>query len=207
MKKITSLMLLFVVSYTAFSQVGINTTRPTSTLDINGTIRVRGPGPDQFNQIQATKLVGMDEEGNFVDIKLDTNLFLEDNVIKQSIRKEVIYNRPPIDLTQWNNAVGIILPGGTGHEKPVVKITNVSGDVEITGIDMSIFASPMDAHGYVVSLYSVSGEIRLKSEDSNSLAINQFILGDGNDVNLKRYEMVKIMYDGELEKWLVASKH
>ena len=106
-----------------------------------------------------------------------------------------------------SDVTGIIWPGGTGNNKPVIKITTTFGDIEITGIDMSGFATPMDAHGYVVTMYSTSGELKLKSEDSNSQTINQFLLADGNDVNLKQYEMVKIMYDGELERWLVFSKH
>lgn len=208
MKNLSLLALSLLIYYTGHTQVGINTTHPTSTLDVAGTLRVRGAKSDALlNPIQATKIVGMDDEGNFVEVTLGENLYLESNVIKHSPQIERIYNRPSISQSTWHNAPDIIWPGGTGHGKPVVKITNSSGDLEITGIDMSVFATPMDAHGYVVTLYSVSGELKLKSEDSNSNTMNQFILSDGNDVNLKRYEMVKIMYDGQLERWLVMSKH
>jgi len=208
--KNTLLVFLFsFITLPLFSQIGINTTNPTSDLDVNGTIRVRNTKSTNDRPMQAVKVLGLDKHGNFVEVELDNNLYLENNTIKYSSRQESVYNRPVFTGTgpSVSDVTGIIWPGGTGNNKPVIKITTTFGDIEITGIDMSGFATPMDAHGYVVTMYSTSGELKLKSEDSNSQTINQFLLADGNDVNLKQYEMVKIMYDGELERWLVFSKH
>ncbi|MFC7358315.1 hypothetical protein ACFQO1_11500 [Jejudonia soesokkakensis] len=207
MKKITPLIFLLLISFYATSQVGINTVEPTADLDINGTLRVRKMTTSPERSLEATSIIGVDASGNLVEVTLDENLYLENNVIKYNHRQEEIYNRPDAVSNILHDAVDIIWPGGTGNGRPTVRITNTNGDLEITGIDMSGFASPMDADGYTVTLYSVSGELRLKSEDSNSQTVNQFLLADGNDVNLKRYEMVKIMYDGQLERWLVVSRH
>ncbi|GEQ87291.1 hypothetical protein ULMS_27990 [Patiriisocius marinistellae] len=186
------------------SQVGINTDNPQADLDVNGSMRI---GKRVMENIQAKKLLGVDENGMIIELELDDNIYIDGNKVRSDSRRSGIYRLPLINLSSLHDTGGIVWPGGTGEDRTVIRIENLSGDLLMTGIDMSVFSTLMDAHGYTMSLYNVSGELTLKSEDSNSLNQNQFILGDGNDVSLKQYEMVKIMYDAFLERWVVMSKH
>lgn len=202
--KITLLLVLF-VGMQINAQVGINTTEPHATLDVNGTMRLQTRTMANTN---AKKLLGVDEDGMIVELEMDDNLYIEDNKVKYSGRKEGINNvELSIADVIIDNLASIVWPGAAGDGKGITRLnSSVANDIELTGIDISNFATPMDAHGITVYLYSVSGDLTLKSESTSALE-NQFILGDGNDVNLKKYEMVKLMYDGILQKWIVMSKH
>lgn len=200
---ITSLLFLF-VGISVYAQVGINTKDPHATLDVNGTMRLQTRSIENTN---AKKLLGVDENGMIIELEMDENLYIEDNKVKYNSRKESVHSITMVNIGPVHNLAGIIWPGGAGNGKGTIRMQNVLGDMEVTGIDISTFDTPMDAHGYTITLYNTNGELRLKSEDSGSNANNQFILSDGNDVNLKRFEMVKLMYDGIEQKWLVMSKH
>ena len=204
MRNIIAIVLLLFVGIQMQAQVGVNTKNPQATLDINGTLRVQ---TRSMVNGEVKKLLGVDEQGVIIEVELDENLYIEDNVVKYNGRKESVYSMPAFAANDAANLAGIIWPGGAGNGKSVVRIENLFNDLEITGIDVSLFPTPMDAHGYTISLYNISGELNLKSEDNTSLNENQFILSDGNDVNIKQYEMIKLMYDGILQKWIVMSKH
>jgi len=194
-------------SFSGLAQVGINTTSPSNTLDINGGIRIRDTKYLESEQrMTAVKVMGLDVKGNVMELQLDDNLYLEDNVIKYSISQEQVYSPPNLNRSVLNNAVGIVLPGGTGRGR-TVRLVNSAGDVSFTGIDISVYDTPLDAHGVVVSLYSVSGEIEIKSEDTGSLPENRFLLSDGSTLKSKQYNTLKLMYDGILQRWLVISRH
>jgi hypothetical protein len=186
-----------------FGQVGINTTDPTATLDVNGTFRVR----DMFPQgLQAIKLLGVDENGTLIQLNVDQNVYIDGDSVKATIIKEDIAIYPTINIEIFNDMPGIIWPGGTGNGRSYVRFDSSLEDLEITGIDISAFPTPLDAHGYTVSLYSVSGEIKIKNEDDGSLPQNRFRMKNGQ-IEVKQYETVKIMYDGYIERWLIVSKH
>ncbi|WP_151895209.1 hypothetical protein [Patiriisocius marinistellae] len=202
--KVKLLLLIIMFPLGLLSQVGINTDNPQADLDVNGSMRI---GKRVMENIQAKKLLGVDENGMIIELELDDNIYIDGNKVRSDSRRSGIYRLPLINLSSLHDTGGIVWPGGTGEDRTVIRIENLSGDLLMTGIDMSVFSTLMDAHGYTMSLYNVSGELTLKSEDSNSLNQNQFILGDGNDVSLKQYEMVKIMYDAFLERWVVMSKH
>ncbi|MDN3725201.1 hypothetical protein QRD02_12495 [Aequorivita sp. SDUM287046] len=205
MKNLTALFACLCVGISSFSQVGINTTEPTSTLDVNGSIRVRDLGIGSDNEIVATQVVGMDEEGNFVRIEMSENIYLENNVLKTVERRNKIGTLPTFTGTVGHNVDMILWPGGANSTTPVLKIIATNGDFNITGFDVSSLGGPAAADGITAWLYSVSGKLELKVEDNGSAPQNR-ILADSN-TNIRRYGMVKIMYDGALQRWLIMSYH
>ena len=81
MKNLAPLLISLLFAFQAFSQVGIGTTEPTATLDVDGTIRVRNM-IDSFTLSEAEKIVGLDVDGNFVMIDVDENVILEENKLR-----------------------------------------------------------------------------------------------------------------------------
>ena len=59
---------------------------------------------------------------------------------------------------------------------------------------------------------AVSGNIRFRSEDSNSSQENQFLLSGGTTLIIGQYEMVQVMYDASLGagtpgRWVIMSRN
>ena len=68
-----------------YSQVGIGATEPQATLDVNGSMHVSGI-KSSFQQIEAVRIIGVDEDGNLVEVDVDENLILENNKIRANDR-------------------------------------------------------------------------------------------------------------------------
>ncbi|MGJ8667660.1 MAG: hypothetical protein ACSHW7_14920 [Patiriisocius sp.] len=201
MKNLITIILLFFVGAQITAQVGINTDDPQATLDVNGTMRIQSR---TMVSGEAKKILGVDENGMILELEMDDNLYIDNNKIFYNNRKENITDLTVFTTGNMNNLPSIIWPGAAGNGRAVVRISNNlnGGSLTITGIDMSSFATPFDAHGYTLMLYCVTGNMQLSNLDGNSLISNQFI-GQSASTNVKQYEIVKLMYDGYLEKWLV----
>lgn len=195
----------------SYAQVGVNTADPTSTLDVNGTLRVRSMSEAQ--DVQATKIVGVDEHGNFINLEIGDNIYIDNNVVNYRQKKESIGMVDPFALAKVHNARLVIWPGGTNKERSVIKLPSLVGDMVLTGIDISGAGSTAAAHGKTFWIMAVSGEIELSNEDANSDTVNQFLIASGpGGVKIKQYEMMKVMYDATIGtgipgRWVVMSKH
>ncbi len=132
---------------------------------------------------QAKKILGVDENGMIMELNLDDNLYIDDNKIYYDPRKETIRTLSVTTLGNVNNMPSIIWPGAAGNGRAVIRLVNTLGNITITGIDMSAFATPLDAHGYTLTLYNVTGDIFIRNEDPASLLQNQFIGQNGNTVS------------------------
>jgi len=195
MKNLAPLLIALLFAVQAFSQVGINTTDPTATLDVDGNIRVRNMN-DSFSDSVAEKIVGMDEDGNFVMIDVDENVILEENKLR------VVENRYRFaDISkiedELNNLDLLILPGEPNDDKKVIRIYNpdtVRGNIEITGIKAG-------EDGQTVWLYAQDGSIRLVGLDDDSEPENQFMIS--GQITIQQYEMIQLMYDTTIQKWVV----
>lgn len=197
--------ILFSSSLFTHAQVGINTSDPKADLDVNGTMRVSELSGEN---LQAKKLLGVSEDGIILELDMDENIYIDGDVVKSHTRRERVYLRNVLGIPVLDNALSIIWPGGAGDGKSVIRIDNLLlPNTTLTGLEMNVFASPLDAHGMTVTLYSISGLITLKSDDPASTPENRFRLAGGVDVVVQQYDMVKLMYDGLLERWLVMSKN
>lgn len=194
MKPITSLIVFLFIGNFGFAQVGINTTRPTSTLDVAGTFRVRGVKSDALlNPVQATKIVGMDEEGNFVEVEIGENVILKDNKLRAIDKVMEIGDAPGLNIPIISNLNLVILPGEPNTTKNVMRMSSFLGDMIVTGIMPG-------QDGQKIWLYPTSGDLRIIPNSFLSLFGNR-IEGSGIMV-IRQFEMIQLMYDATRGKWI-----
>ncbi len=194
MKKIT-LLLLFVMAYSGYAQVGINTTKPTTTLDVNGTMRLRGVKSSSYaDDVEAVRVVGIDADGNLVEVEIDENLILENNRIRAIDSKVRMGSTSVINIGTVNNLGLIILPGEPNDDKRLIRILSSVGNVDVTGIVAG-------EDGQTIWVMAYDGTVRLRGSNAGSDPENRF--AHTGNVTLQQYEMVQLLYDATLQKWLV----
>lgn len=200
MKPYLSLFIFLLISTIAFAQVGINTNTPTAALDVNGTMRVR-----QFTNGNGAKFIlGMDEEGNLVQVQMGEDVELNDNFVKStSLFADVATNIPDLSTLigangSVNNLNLVILPGAPNNRKSIFRLPNGTNtaEIEITGIAGGTL-------GRRIWLYPTSGKIKLINDSTDSLPGNQ--IRDNKHLRVDRYSMVQLVYDGT--HWVVMSNH
>ena len=193
MKNLAPLFIALLFALQAFSQVGINTTEPTATLDVNGNIRVRKMN-DNITDSVAEKLVGMDEDGNFVLVDVDENVILEENKLRV-VENRYRFGNVTVIGDELNNMDLLILPGEPNDDKKIVRIhTPADGNITITGILAG-------EDGQTLWLLAMDGSIRLIGLDNASDPENQFLLA--GQISIQQYEMIQLVYVASLQKWLV----
>ncbi len=193
MKNLAPLFIALLFALQAFSQVGINTTEPTATLDVNGNIRVRKMN-DNITDSVAEKLVGMDEDGNFVLVDVDENVILEENKLRV-VENRYRFANVTVIGDETNNMDLLILPGEPNDDKKIVRIhTPADGNITITGILAG-------EDGQTLWLLAMDGSIRLIGLDNASDPENQFLLA--GQISIQQYEMIQLVYVASLQKWLV----
>ncbi|MFT5891077.1 MAG: hypothetical protein ACI9Y7_001176 [Dokdonia sp.] len=101
------LIILISMSTIGYSQVGVNTTEPTSTLDVNGTLRVRSM--DSNDSSNARFIIGSDEDGNIINLELGGNVYIDGNVIRYRSENENIGEVEPYDDAEVDNVNLVIL--------------------------------------------------------------------------------------------------
>ena len=193
------LFLFLILGLNCISQVGINTTDPSSTLDVNGTIRVRSMSSSEQRNIKAVKIIGVDDLGNFVEVEMDKNIDLINNKLVVTDRTlEMGSLATPFLTTRNHNVVLRVLPGAANHGKSIIRIENNLGDTEITGIE----AAPDGTH---IWLYAVSGRLTLIDNSVESLPGNRIERND--KMGAKQYGMIELVYDGIRGIWIVMQNH
>lgn len=193
------LCLFLLFGITCISQVGINTTNPTSTLDVNGDIRVRNINSSEQRNVVATKIIGVDEDGNFVEVEMDKNINLIDNKLVVTDRTlEMGGLAAPLVATRNHNVSLRILPGAANHGKSIIRIENTLGGTDITGIEAA-------QDGTHIWLYAVSGRLNLIENSLESLPGNRIERND--KMGAKQYEMIELVYDGIRGIWIVMQNH
>lgn len=178
----------------SFSQIGINTTEPSATLDVNGTIRVRNFMPNYG--VEATKIIGIDEEGNFVEVVVGENIILDHNelrVVENRYHTAVI---PTINDGVVDNLDMLILPGEPNDDKKIMRIVTSGSALNITGIKAG-------EDGQMIWLMSYTDRVKILPLDVGSDPENQFLIN--NAITIFQYEMIQLVYDATLQKWLLMA--
>lgn len=191
MKKLAPFLVFLFIGISATSQVGVNTTEPTSTLDVNGTIRVRGV--KNSNSI-AQRIVGIDDQGNFVEVEVEDNLILENNTIRAVDRTSKIGDVFTLGLPIIDNLDLVILPGEPNRDKPVLRLFSPLGDMILTGLRPG-------TDGQMVYLYPSSGDLTIIPNSILSLFGNR--IESNNNTVIPRYSMVRLIYDASRSKWII----
>lgn len=187
---------LLLISASSFSQVGIGTTDPQSTLDVNGTLRVTGL-KSSLQEVQAVHIVGLDEDGNFVEVEVDENLILENNKIRATNRILKIGDVPTLGLPIIDDLDLVIWPGEPNEDKAVIRVQSILGDMIITGL-----VAGQD--GQQIWLYPISGQITFVPNSILSLFGNR--IEANSNLVVEQYEMVKLMYDATRTKWIIMDR-
>ena len=195
MKNLAPLLIALLFAVQAFSQVGINTTNPTATLDVDGNIRVRHMF-DNFTDAQAEVIVGMDEDGNFVLVDVDENIILENNKLR-AVERRYRFASITVIGDELNNLDLLILPGEPNDDKKIIVIHTTDtfrANIEITGIIAG-------EDGQTLWLLAMDGNIKLVGLDNDSDPENQFLIS--GQISIQQYEMIQLVYVRSLQKWLV----
>ena len=189
------ILAIFLATSFCFSQVGINTTTPSETLEVNGSLKVNNTAQ---GTVTTTKIAGLNSTGNFRDIAVGTNLILQNNVL--SSKSAIDHSFGTISFTVKKNLdVDLLLDAGELNEgKSIIRINNTAGDTEITGIKdgydgQHIWLSPQD------------GKLTIKTLNTDSLVANRI------ELNAKPgclvYGMIELVYDGTRNIWIIMQNH
>lgn len=214
-----SIILIAAFGFISSAQIGINTNSPTANLDVNGTLRVRSL-EKTVNGFEANGTVlyimGVDEKGNVIPIEIGENIILEDNKLKVRLpeTETSIVELPNGANLSDNYSSGsdgiindldlgiVILPGDRRSTWPVIRLPNGDNDEEV---NITGFKAVPD--GTMAFLYPTSGDVQLKSDSDNSRPENRILGDDDDDRKIKKNEMMLMMYDGTIKRWVVVSKH
>ena len=210
------IILFLLLPLYGLTQVGIGTTTPTETLEVNGTMKVNNLSP---SSVSTTQIMGVDNQGVFHIITIGDNLTLNNNVLDAEfgigggsgddddddfsfgeIVLEANEEHHNVDLLIGNNPVTDV-----NREHEVIRISSTDGDdddIEITG-----FVAGFD--GQNVWLYAQNGDVKLKDNEVDTSIINPDGSLPANKIEkngkmkIDQWELMRIVYDGQLEKWVI----
>ncbi|GHC61219.1 hypothetical protein [Ulvibacter litoralis] len=193
MKNLAPFILLLAICFSSNAQVGINTIEPTATLDVNGGLRVRGvKNFTESNNLEAKKIIGIDELGNFVEVEIDKNVILENNKLS-ALDRTVEFASSTNNIPVLSDLNLILLPGEVNERASVIRMSSILPFMFLTGIMPGV-------DGQTIWLYPTTSDLTILPNSILSLFGNR-IEGSTNFV-VKRYEMLQLMYDGSRNKWI-----
>ena len=193
MRNVMPLLIFLIIGISCFSQVGINTTEPSKTLDVNGSIRVRGMNERSQPGILAKRLLGVDEDGTMIEVEVEERL----NLDKNRLYIDDLYrwrDSDILDVLNINQLRIVILPGEPNDDKRIMNIVSPLGLLNINGI-----AAGVD--GESIWLFSGAGILQLQG--LNLFAAPQDQILRSGTYTLQRYDMVQLVYNGTLQKWII----
>ncbi|HSD15278.1 MAG TPA: hypothetical protein VLB74_11575 [Flavobacterium sp.] len=191
-------ILLFV--QIGYSQVGIGTTNPLSTLHVQGTMRIT----DTNNTTTTTKLTGTCASGIVADVAVGQNLSLVGNVLNAKEADNSIFKVASVPLTHtssnsvynnWDLQLNSVNAGVV-----IIRLTNPgpTNNFEISGISGG-------TNGRHIILYNAStANMRINGLAPSSAAANQ-IDTTGTTTTTSGVGLVDMVYDGAASKWIVVS--
>ena len=198
MKIFTIFTVLCIFSSVLSAQVGVNTTTPQETLDVEGTMRV---GTTNQAAVTTTKVLGLNANGNLRDVVVGTNLTLATNVLSARSNTDHSFGTISLLLEDHNNVDLLIGPGQTNDGKSIIRLNRTitaTGKLTVTG-----FVAGYD--GQHVWIYAQQGVVTLKANDLFSLAANRIEVND--KLGAKAWGMIELVYDGSKSKWIVMTHH
>lgn len=173
----------------SLAQVGVNTTDPTSSLDVNGTLRVRTL--TYSATAPATLLAGVDVNGNLTEVETGTNVLMIDNVFASNNTQTIDRSAPIVTATTINDLVA--LPSGPVTGFNMIRVRTTLPITFLTGVA----AAP---DGTTIVLYPTDGILTLLSLDIGSLPQNQIM--PHVDLVIPQYQTAQLVYDADIQKWI-----
>lgn len=178
------------------AQVGVNTTTPQETLDINGTVRIQNTGT-----INSSKILGRDSNGTVGTIDVGDNVVINNNILHATGSS---------DYGIINVVLFSIFPGQLHHNfdlqltgnnlfKTVIRITGPINNFSITGI-----AGGTDGR-HIILLNMTTNNMTLENEHLGSIAINRINTLGSPGENTSGRGAIDLVYDGVLARWLILA--
>jgi hypothetical protein len=194
MKKIVLLISILACTVPSFGQVGINTSNPSATLDVNGTIRIREFASNI--DTEALMVLGIDKDGNLVEIEVGENIILEENTLRVVENRYHTAVMPMITEEVVDNFDALILPGEPNDDKKIIRLVTDDSFLSLTGLKAG-------EDGQMIWLMAFTDRVKLLPLNGGSDPENQFLIN--NIVTFFQYEMVQLVYDGTLQKWMLMA--
>ena len=177
-----------------FAQVGVGTTSPQETLDVNGSLRI-----SNINKSLATKVVGTDANGTINEIVVGDNLEMIGGSLNATGSTKYFVQTLPFPTTssghQFHN-VSLDL-NGFNKDKTVFRISGAMHGFEFTGISGG-------TDGKHIVLVNVSAEnFKLPNEHTGSIAQNRILTLAGGFEQTAGQGVAELVYDGSLQRWII----
>lgn len=194
----TVLLFTFFVSMPLFSQVGIGTVAPQSTLHVEGTFQVSSTD----NVCTADKLAGIGPTGRVTNVIVGSNLTLTGNVLSANTGNNNAFYKiatipvaPPFPNYSYNNFDMDIT--GANTDVVIFRLVGATNNFTISGIIGG-------TDGRHIILYNAN-PVNMKIDHLvGSLPQNQ-IDTLGSATATSGIGTVELVYDGTLLKWIVVN--
>ena len=187
------LTLLF-VSNLIYAQVGIGTTSPQETLDINGSIRV-----SNTTKSLATKIMGADAHGTLNEVVVGDNLELNSGTLNATGSTKYFVKTltfPTTSSGQQFHNVNLDL-NGANKDKTVFRIAGSSHGFEFTGLSGGTDGK------HIVLVNVSSNNFKLPNESTASSAQNRILTLAGVFEQTSGQGVAELVYDGTLQRWII----
>lgn len=199
-------LLIFYLQFSNFltAQVGINTTMPIETIDINGTAAIRDLST---HATSTSKLLGSDNQGVVGGVEIGRNLELTNGVLNASIEGTrylpVIitdnfftntFNDLDFDINGANSDKTLFILRGIGSNAATTTFTGLQGGTD--GRVIIIRADRQNFNMFIVN------------ESPNSLPQNrfQFNTNPGQSENVNGYGSFTFVYVSDVQRWVLINK-
>jgi|GEM_PF-2450599 len=200
----TFFLLLMISSVAINAQVGVNTTTPLETLDINGTAAIRDLDSNSTN---TTVLTGADASGVLGNITVGENLELNNGVLRGTggatrylpaiISGDFYQNTThnlDLDLNGANSDRTLFILRGTAGTPGVATITGIAGGTD--GRLIVIKADVLNFNMFIVN------------ESTDSLPENrfQFNQNPNQSENVNGYGSFTFIYVASEQRWILLNR-
>lgn len=209
MKQFTSFafvfqILVFFCSASLGAQIGVNTTNPTETIDINGTAAIRDLST---NAVSTTGLLGANNNGVVGGVTVGNNLELTNGVLNATTGATrylpVIITRN--FFTNTFNNLNLNL-NGTNADKTLFILRGNNGTPAIT--TLTGIAGGTDGRLIVIKADTQNFNIFIINESTASLPENrfQFYINPNQSENVNGFGSFTFVYVASVQRWVLINR-
>ena len=195
MRKIKLLIIILLVSFPTFGQVGINTTDPQEALHVNGKIRV-----NDISGRSSVSVVGVDATGTLNTMRVGGALEVHNNtIIASGTGYYSVINIPittPTPNTKFHNLDLNVI--GANAYKTVIRFIGQTQSFDISGIQGGVEGR------HIILLNPNNVNMGVLNDSNSSIATNRIITyGSGPGEATSGQGAIELVYDGT--RWVVLN--
>jgi hypothetical protein len=192
----TLILLILLIPQIVNSQVGIDTTNPQETIDVNATLRA-----SSIPTVSATKMMGTDGNGTMNEIVIGDNLQMNSGTLN------------PTGTTNYFVKTMLMPTTSSGHQ-----FHNVNLDLTGANKDITVFRIAGSLHNFeftgiaggtdgkhIVLVNVTSNNFKLSDNASGSLPQNRISTLVGGFEQTSGQGVTELVYDGATQKWIILN--